>query len=165
MRKAESGFCDELEIHQLFERSVMRWPEVLDCNLPLIESGGEICGLDRTPIQKALNRLAGGWLRRASVIRFQFKPVEYRRVVACGDHDAADRPLMLDRKRNRRRRRRFWRQQHPETVADEDFGRAPGEGVGKKSPVVTNNHFVLCARRRIGPPFQAGWTSGCLGLE
>src|SRR6266567_7171636 len=90
MRKAESGFCDELEVHQLFERSVMRWPEVLDCNLPLTESGGKLCGFDRTPIQEALNRLAGGWLRRAAVIRFQFKPVEYRRVVARSEEHTSE---------------------------------------------------------------------------
>ena len=63
VRKTELGIRDQLEIHQLFQRRIMRRPDILNYNLFSFNRRGKSGRLNRIAIQKTLDRLASGGFR------------------------------------------------------------------------------------------------------
>ena len=104
------------------------------------------------PVDEALHAVAGSRIARSAVMRLEFESVEARRIMAGGDHDAADGVLGLDGERHRRCRSRFRRQHHPEAVAGQNLGRRLGEPIREKAAVVAHNNLVGGARDGICPP-------------
>ena len=73
-------------------------------------------------VEEFLDSLAGGGISGPAEMRFQFKPIERRRVVAGGNHDATDGLLLTDGKRDSRRWYRGIAQGHLVPIADKNFG-------------------------------------------
>ncbi len=114
-------------------------PDVLRQNL--FGGHGGAHGTDRVAAEKTLDGLAFVGAAGAAVIRFEFEAVENRRIMAGGNHHAAGRAQMFDRKGNRRRGRRLRREDDLETVAGQDFGGSSGETVGEKPAVKANDNL------------------------
>ena len=91
--------------------------------------------------RKTFDGLAGFRIAGAAVERFEFEAVENRRIVAGGNHHAADGVLGLDGKGNRRRRRRLRREHDLKTVAGQNFGGGLRKAVGKKPAVKADDDF------------------------
>ena len=83
---------------------------------------------------------------------FQFETVKHWRIVARGDHDAAESVLRLYRQGHGGRRRRLGSQRDLKTIAGKYFGDAPTKVVGEKPPVVTDDHFFCRALDGNGAP-------------
>ena len=92
-------------------------------------------------IQKTFDGLARFGIAGAAVIRLEFEAVENRRIVAGGDHHAADGVQMFDGKGNRRRRRRLRREDDLKTVAGQNLGGDLREAVGEKAAVIADDDF------------------------
>ncbi len=138
MREPQFRFRDQLEIHELFQRGVMRRANVLNGNS---EFGVRSSELNWVLIQKTFDGLAFFRTAGAAVIRLELEAVENRRIVAGGDHHAADGVQMLDGKGNRRRRRRLRREDDLKIVSGKNFRRDLRETVGKKPAVVADDDF------------------------
>ena len=143
MRETQSRFRDELEVHQFFERGVMRRSDIGDLYPAIFDGVGQRQVFDRMAAQEAFNRLARFRIARTAVIRLEFETVENRRIVAGGNHHAADGAQIFDGERNRRRRRRFGREHDLKMISGQDFGGDLRKPVGKKTPVIADNNFVF----------------------
>ena len=75
-------------------------------------------------------------------MRLELEAVESGRVVAGGNHHAADGALVLDRKGNRGRRRGLWRQHDLEAIAGEYFRGTLGKLVREKPPVIADDDLL-----------------------
>src|SRR5581483_7444634 len=75
-------------------------------------------------------------------MRLKLEAIEDGRIVARGDHNSADRANHLHGKRNRRGRRRFWRQDDLKSIPGEHFGDSPPKRVRKKPPIIPDHDFL-----------------------
>ena len=149
VREAEFRAGNEFEINELLDGRVMRGPDIGDARCGSLP---ERSSDDRVSIQQRLDPLTHGRFSRAAEVRLEFEPVERRRIMAGRNHHAAHRLLRLHRVGNRRRGRGTIGQQNLKAVRKKNFCRAPGELVGKKTPVVTHHHLLLRPCDWIGGP-------------
>ena len=117
----------------------MRRADVLRQNL--FRGHGGRHGVDGIAAKKILDGLAFVGTAGAAVIRFEFEAVENRRIVAGGNHHAADRAQVFDGKGNRRRGRRLRCEDDLKTVAGKNISGGLGKAVGEKPAVKTDHHF------------------------
>ena len=122
----------------------MRRADVLDGNLELRSCG--VAELRRIFVQKTFDGLARFGIAGAAVIRLEFEAVENRRIVAGGNHHAADGAQMFDGEGNRRRRRRFRREDDLKIVAGQNFGGDLREAVGEKPAVIADDGFQFTSK-------------------
>ena len=101
---------------------------------------------DRIFVQATFNGLARFRIARTAVIRLELEAVENRRIVAGGNHHAADGAQIFDGERNRRRRRRFGRKDDLKMISGENFGRELCKSVGEKPAVIADDDFSLLQR-------------------
>ncbi len=119
----------------------MRRTDVSDFDLSRFDGFGQRNGFDRIFAEKTFDGLAGFRIAGAAVVRFEFEAVETWRIVAGSDHHAADGVQLFHGEGNRRRRRRFRREDNLKIVSGKNFRRDLREAVGKKPAVVTDNNF------------------------
>ena len=100
MGKTQFRFRDEFEIHQLFERGIMRGADIGDFDLTGLDGVGQRHGFDRIAVEKTFDDPARFRIAGTAVVRLEFEAIEDGWIVAGGDHHAADGALRLDRERN-----------------------------------------------------------------
>src|SRR5262249_47161372 len=117
------------------------------------------------PVEKRLPRLAERRFGGTAVVRLELESVKGGRVVAGGDHHTANRAPRFDSVRNGRGRGRLRGEHDGKAIATKDLRRAPGELIGEKAPIITNDHApggsldrmeVPVIRRGLGDPLQVG---------
>ena len=97
-------------------------------------------------------------------MRLELEAVKDRRIVAGGNHHAANGAPVFHGKRYRRRRGRVGGQNDLEVVARENLSGPSAELVGEKPSVIADDDFFLCADHRICAPVVGRGLSDTLDI-
>ena len=98
-------------------------------------------------------------------MRLELEAIEAGRIVAGGDHHAADGAEIFHGEGNARRRRRFRREDDLEIVSGKNFGGNLRKTVGEKTAVVADNDFRLAPENFRFGISNFGFPEICRGLR
>ena len=141
VRETQFRFCDELEVHEFFERGKMRRADIGNGDLTGFYGFSQRRGFDRIAVEKTFDGPARFGIAGAAIVRFELEPIEDWRVMTGGNHHPADGMQIFNGERNRRRWRRLRRENDLKAVARENFRRCLGKFVREQPPVVTDDNF------------------------